>query len=234
MLRSIVEGLANRARLLVSLLRGGRYRAVLGALRQRLYSDTTAIGLRRDLDVAFAAPHAKIPLAVRPLETSDVDPLLAVDEGEATDELIVLRDLQTWLLREGLGTCYVAVDEAGRPCYMQLLIGAGENEHVQRYFRGLMPMLAADEALLEGAYTPPQHRGQGIMSAAMALVAERAAAAGARYVITFVNEDNLPSLKGCRRAGFTPFVRRTKRHRLFRRTVTFEPLASETPVAAPA
>jgi RimJ/RimL family protein N-acetyltransferase len=68
------------------------------------------------------------------------------------------------------------------------------------------PALGHDEALLEGAYTPPQHRGLGIMSAAMAMIAERADELGARHVLTFVGEDNIPSLKGCRRAGFHPHM----------------------------
>nr|CAD6619098.1 N-acetyltransferase [Rhizobium sp. Khangiran2] len=67
---------------------------------------------------------------------------------------------------------------------------------------GGFPRLDEDTALLENAYTPPSHRGLGIMSAAMALIAERAASFGARYVLTFVGTDNVASLKGCQRAGF--------------------------------
>ena len=49
------------------------------------------------------------------------------------------------------------------------------------------------------------------MSAAMALIAERATNFGARYVLTFVEEHGIASLKACRRAGFMP-------HLLHRRT----------------
>ena len=38
----------------------------------------------------------------------------------------------------------------------------------------------------------------------MALIAERGGDIGAREVITFVNLENIPSLKGCQRAGFHP------------------------------
>jgi RimJ/RimL family protein N-acetyltransferase len=44
----------------------------------------------------------------------------------------------------------------------------------------------------------------GIMSAAMALIAERATEVGARHVLTFVDQHNIASLKGCQRAGFHP------------------------------
>lgn len=42
------------------------------------------------------------------------------------------------------------------------------------------------------------------MSAAMALIAERAADLGARHVLTFVDDQNIVFLKGCQRAGFHP------------------------------
>jgi hypothetical protein len=47
---------------------------------------------------------------------------------------------------------------------------------------------------------------------------------GARWVITFVTTDNEPSLKGCHRAGFCPYVLRRERWLLFRRRLSFEPL----------
>ena len=41
-------------------------------------------------------------------------------------------------------------------------------------------------------------------SAAMALIAERADDIGARHVLTFVEQNNIASLKGCQRSGFFP------------------------------
>ena len=55
-------------------------------------------------------------------------------------------------------------------------------------------------------FTPARYRGMGIMSAAMARIAERASELGARYVITFVQDSNIPSLKGCQRSGFAPHL----------------------------
>jgi RimJ/RimL family protein N-acetyltransferase len=81
--------------------------------------------------------------------------------------------------------------------------------------------------LLEGAYTPEAYRGMGIMSAAMARIAERAAEGGARWVITFVDETNVASVKGCLRAGFAAYVKRHERFRLFRRQVAFASIPSE-------
>jgi GNAT superfamily N-acetyltransferase len=220
---------ARRVKRLFSLLRAGQYDVALQTLRERLHSRVPATGLRRDLTVPFPAPSGKIPLQVRQIRPGDIDALLAVGP-DPDEQLLEQRAIQTRLLEAGLGTCYVAVDEHDRPCYMQLLIGPADNERLQRFFQGSMPQLAPDEALLEGAYTNPGYRGKGVMAAAMARIAEHAEDLGARYVLTFVHDDNIASLKGCERAGFTPHVHREERYRLFRRSVTFTPLpAKESP-----
>jgi RimJ/RimL family protein N-acetyltransferase len=107
---------------------------------------------------------------------------------------------------------------------MQWVIPATENDRLRTVFGNLYPVLQPDEALLEGAFTPEAYRGKGIMGAAMAQIAERAAEYGARWVITFVDGQNDASFKGCRRAGFTPYVRRQEKFRLFSRWVVFNHL----------
>jgi hypothetical protein len=137
---------------------------------------------------------------------------------------------QQRLLHSGLQTCYVAIGPDGKPCFMQWVILASDNDGLRSTFGNLYPTLATNEALLEGAFTPDTSRGLGVMSAAMAQIAERAAEGGARWVITFVDEHNVASVKGCLRAGFTPYVKRLERFTLFRRRVTF---ASLQPGAIP-
>ncbi len=55
----------------------------------------------------------------------------------------------------------------------------------------------------------------------MARIAEKGSEIGARWIITFVSTDNIPSLKGCMRSGFHPYILRTERWFLFNRTVKF-------------
>jgi len=105
---------------------------------------------------------------------------------------------------------------------MQWVMPSSENARLRAVFGNLYPSLGPEEALLEGAYTPDAYRGKGIMGAAMTQVAERAAGVGARWVITFVDEQNQGSVKGCIRAGFVPYLRRRERFRLFYRYVTFD------------
>ena len=117
---------------------------------------------------------------------------------------------------------------------MQWLIPATDDARVQTYFDGIFPHLEPGDALLEYAFTPERFQGQGIMAAAMARIAEQAAALSARRVITFVDHTNIPALKGCHRAGFTEYLRRIDRWRAFRRVPVFEPLPSDFAGSIPA
>ena len=217
-------GFLRRVRDLLHLAITGRARKVSRAVAYRIYSNAVSLGLRRDLTVPFAAPAAKRPIHVRPLLPGDDLSCLDVRHPGLSDDQVYHRLAQARLLQSGVRTCHIAVDGEAEPCYMQWLIPASENDRVRAFFGNLYPRLGPDEALLEGAYTPEAYRGQGIMSSAMAQIAERAREFGARWVVTFVDEVNVASLKGCERAGFAPYVRRIERYRLFRRMVTFVPL----------
>jgi RimJ/RimL family protein N-acetyltransferase len=128
-----------------------------------------------------------------------------------------------------LQTCYVAVAPDGKLCYMQWVVTASGNHRLKEVAGNLYPLLQSDEALLEGAFTPEAYRGLGIMGAAMSLIAQRAADHGARWVITFVDGQNAASFKGCVRAGFSPFLRRHERFRMFHRSVRFERIDAVVP-----
>jgi len=219
-----MTGALARAWDLLRLVFTGRGRRVWGALTYLVYSDSESVGLRRDLRMPCLAPAAKRPFQVRPLTPVDELAWLDVREPGLSDEQVYARLGQARLLRSGIQTCHVAVEPDGTACYMQWLILSNQNNQVRAFFGNLYPRLAPDEALLEGAYTPEAYRGQGIMAAAMAQIAERAGQFGARWVVTFVDESNVASLKGCARAGFVPFLRRHEAFRLFRRRVSFTPL----------
>jgi len=220
-----MTGAIARAWDLLRLVVTGRGRRVWGALTYLVYSDSESVGLRRDLRTPCLAPAAKRPFQVRPLTSDDELAWLDVREPGLSDDQVYARLGQARLLRSGIQTCHVAVEPDGTACYMQWLILSNQNNQVRAFFGNLYPRLAPDEALLEGAYTPEAYRGQGIMAAAMAQIAERADQFGARWVVTFVDEGNAASLKGCARAGFVPYVRRHERFRLFRRYVSFTPVS---------
>src|SRR5580700_9078274 len=168
-----------------------------GRWKLGLRAELTRYGLLRDLTHNFAAPGAKIPLAVRPLADRDLAERLEVAWRRA-------------FIEKGARGGFVAIDErTATPCYVQWLLSPRDNALIKKL--GGFPPLADGEALLENAYTPPAYRGLGVMAAAMAQIAERARDFGSRKVLTFVATDNIASLKGCQRSGFYP-------HLLHRRT----------------
>jgi len=176
-----------------------------GRWKLGLYAKLTRYGLLRDLAQNFAAPAAKIPLTVRPLDERDL-PALFGHAASATD--LAERLEVAWrhaFIEKGARGGFVAIDErSNTPCYVQWLFSARDNDFIKKL--GGFPPLAAPEALLENAYTPPAYRGLGVMAAAMARIAERAGDFDAKKVLTFVATDNVASLKGCQRAGFHPHL----------------------------
>jgi hypothetical protein len=211
------------------LMAKGGFRELLEKARRRLEAGVlraaTLVWLRRDLLTPFKAPAAKIPIAVRKVTDGDI-PFLFPDPN--ADLPAPERKELAWrrqMLKAGTPTCFVAVDQRnGTPCYVQWLLGAAQNATIEKL--GCFPALTPDEALLENAYTPVNYRGMGIMPAAMALIAERAAEFNARYVLTFVGVDNIASLKGCERAGFAPYLVRRQQQYCYNliRRLAFEDL----------
>ena len=222
--RSKVRRWAGKA---FGLLRAGEWRPVLNALRHLLYSDSYAYGLCRDLTVRVDVPDPAILLTIRPIERSDVQAFTEIDHHGTRPALPYAHSR---LLASDIQTCYVAVTEEGAPCNMQYLILPSENDKVQALFEGVFPRLAEDEALLEAGFTLEEYRGQGIMPFVMDDLAQKARKEGARRLLTFVTCQNVPALKGCRRAGFVPNMLLNRRFRLFKRRLTFKPLPAGTRV----
>jgi hypothetical protein len=98
---------------------------------------------------------------------------------------------------------------------MQWLIGQADRDRFRPFFDGELRNLRKDEVLLEFAYTFEEFRGQKIMPAAMAAIAEKGLLTGARYAVTYVQKDNIAALKGCAAAGFSPYMIRNERWRIF-------------------
>ena len=185
------------------------------------HSDAEAIGLRRDVTIPFSPPQAAIPISIRELQERDIPILFGSDGEQLSGGAMRQRAMGLRMVKSGLRTCYVAVTDDNSPCYVQWLIGSTENDRVRALFGDRFPVLSSDEMLLEGAFTLEDWRGKGIMAAAMAQIAAKATDHGARWVITVVLTSNIPSIKGCKKAGFEPYLSRHDRWRCFKRRSTF-------------
>src|SRR2546427_1751896 len=190
-----MRGVLHRVRDLLRLFFTGHAQRVWHAVRERLYSNGGSLGLRRDLAVPFPAPAAKLPIQVRPLAPEDDLSFLDVDQPGLAADQVFARLGQQRILQSGLATCYVAIGPEGKPCYMQWLIPSSENDRVRTFFGNLYPPLGPDEVLLEGAYTPEAHRGQGIMAGAMAKMPPQGGPSGAPRALTFVDAGHTRALQ---------------------------------------
>lgn len=205
------------------LIQKGHYMIFWKEFKKRIYSRSISFGLQRDLNNEFRTPSAKIEIKVRPLRKEDVPELLDTTVDPSINPRIIAS--QQSMVDANIPTCYVAVTTKDEPCYMQWLIGYDYNHRIENHFHGVFPPLKKHEALLEGAYSNPAYRGLRIMPMAMALIAEKSTEIDARWVNTFVDVTNIPSLKGCQRSGFKPYLLRKDQWFLFHRTTTFQPIS---------
>lgn len=224
----LMNSLRARCRNLLFHAKHFQLREIGHKLAIRACSNTSTYCLRRDLEIPFPAPEARIPISVRRLADDDIPKVFGnMSKLPVPDRADLYARWAHW--NADIPTCYVAVTGDGVPAYVQWLMGPEQNEKIQAYFNGTFPVLAPDEALLENALALPEFRGKGIMPAAMARIAEQAKSLGARYVLTFVERHQVRSLKGCKKAGFVPYMMRQERWVLFRRSLTFTTLPKGTP-----
>jgi hypothetical protein len=203
-------------------------------VRKRLYSRVVSIGVRRDLSVHVegeigrdlaVVPPAKIPLVVRQLRPEDdlsfIDDVPGLDPRSAQ-----MRADQRWLMTGDLPPPWVAVDPDGAVCFMTFLLTARDNAVIQARWGGLLPQLQPDEALIEGPFAAESARGLGIMKEAAGRLLQVARDSGVRYVMGFIGEANVATLKVVELGGLSPFVKREESWFLFRRRIRFLPYAN--------
>jgi hypothetical protein len=224
-----VKTLLDKIRVFARLVRGGHGAGAVRTVLGRLYSRPVDLGLLRDLSIPVQAPPTRVEYTLRPLRDDDDLGFLEHGPPDESDDEAVLRLNQLRFVRAGIPTCYVAVTIDNQICCMQWIIAARDIPRLDAIFGPIYPPFAPDEALLEGAYTPVAFRGKGLMSAILTRVAAEGTALGAKRAYTYVAQDNIASLKGCKKAGFVPAIQRTYTFLFFHRFVSFRNLDPGTP-----
>jgi len=208
------------------LLRKGHYRPLLRRLRLRAWSDTVSIGLDYDPRVQPTLRVPRIPVDVRPIRPQEIPAFIELPDAGASRALALTRANARYLLESGLQTCYVGLID-DEPAYMQFLITADQNERLSKLFDGGFPPLADGEALLEFAFTRPEHRARPVMPTVFLRLIELAAEQGVRRVVAYSQVENPKLIRFFLRLGFAPFCVRTDKWRLLVRRVEFRPADSD-------
>lgn len=203
-----VRSLFTPATDLCNRFREGGFAAIIRGLRNQVVRKSESLGLCRDLSRPHKAPQAKIPITVRRGEPRDLESLVPNADSAARSEQRELR-IRASHAAADFGRLYVAGErDSGRICFVQWVMDHHDNGAIKSFFQGRFPALGPEEILFENAYTASSHRGLGVMPEAMAAIAEREREGGFRRCLTFVACHNTASIKGCERAGFSPYVLR--------------------------
>jgi hypothetical protein len=171
---------------------------------KRVWSTDECYVLRRDLTVPRIRSEARIPIRTRRLAPEDMPQIIA----ERPSGMLL------GALRAGLPQCYVAVTKDDEICYLQWLCSPEHREQLLSIRFREAYAFDDDSVVLEFAYTFRRFRGLGIMAAALTDIA--AEDKRAHWALTYVSRSNIPSLRGCRGAGFYPYLLSYDRWRFFR------------------
>lgn len=206
-------------RTLTDMVLRGEGAAILKELSARFYSDEVSIVLRRDLHEHRRVPPARITINLRPLERNDIPTIIK----ERPRRLPVILD--------NIPGGYVAVTDTGELTFMIWVIFSDQWSRFKPHFKGdIARALGSDECLFEFAYTFRKFRGMGVMSAAMVMIVEEASRLRpeVRWGYNYIRQSNEPSLRGCRNAGFHPYMKREEHWRALRLKQTFVQLKSDS------
>ena len=208
------------------LLRKGHVRPLLRRLRRSLWSEGVAVGLAYDVGVPVTARIPRTQVEVRPIHTDEWEVFTALPPGRTPRAQALTRAAARHLLESGLTTCYVGVTADG-PVYMQFLVTPDQNDRLAEVYGGLFPPLAADEALLEFAFTLQEHRARPVMPTVLLRLIEIARARGVRRLVMYVDVKGRTLIRFYLRVGFAPYAVRVEKWRLLRRRLAFRPLAPD-------
>ncbi len=192
-------------------------------LRRWVHSDTESVGFQRDYTSEREPPEAVLDLRVEPLDRSLACVLFDGPQLPGADQMYLDRRREIW--ESGADGGYVAIDDRGRPAYLQFYIPHEQLDLVHRLWGGLFPDYGPDSLLCEGAWVPPEFRGRGLMAQGMYLTSMAAKAESpntVRYSQTYVQCGNHGAIAGCQAAGFDVFQRRIERWRFGRQSFEFQ------------
>jgi hypothetical protein len=182
-------------------VRQAGFRVASKGAADRLSSRRVYLGLRCDLSELPEPRPGKVPIEMvardAPTFRGFTDEL---QDATGSDYVQVL--LRTWMCANDVRALYAAEADDGRPIYAQWLVRQVDQQRLQADTPDAHDELADDEVLLEGAYTFVAFRGVGAMADGMGQLLRIARDEGSAAAITYVRDDNIPSLRGCARVGF--------------------------------
>ena len=202
---TVLKEALRKVRYAVLLARVGGPKVFFRQLKRQVYSRATFIGLEKNLNTKCAPVPCQVEYSLQLASEKDMEEVVQKAKTESKDSAHELVQ-RSWFYEFGFHDCYIArTIDTGELCFMQCLISKKYDNLLNQGFKYWFPKLKEDEAILENAYTFEKYRGKRIMPSVMVKLSELASSKGYKRVITYVEQDNIASLKGCQRAGFKQF-----------------------------
>ncbi len=203
--------------MILNILFGGYFSILLYEIKRRFYSKKKFYCLKKDLNNLNQIKKSNIDFSIREMTKKDFDAIF-------TDEIIHsnANEYKDYLKRKilydyGFDECYVSVDKSDTPIFIQWIMNPEEENKIDEVFQNGIPVLADNEVLFEGAYTKPGFRQKKIMSESLGRFSEIIKKKGKHFLITYVEFENVQSLKACINAGFYIYKTKTDMWRYFKR-----------------
>ena len=219
----IFRSVSNRASRAFAVIRSGLLilqkaglRIFLQKLGHQLYSSTVFLFMEKEPDDNDAYPPSLHQCVVTPASPEDVEEFfqkMVYESEESRYQLLVRK----WFYESGLHNCYIArTSDTNEMCHIRWMVTSRDMRETGYEIR--LPTLKEDDVLAENAYTLERFRGRGINTAAARPIDEIYRKQGFRRIMSYIDENNIPSLKTSKKRGNKVFERVLERHILFRVT----------------
>ena len=205
-------------------------RIALRNLRHQLYSRTVFLRLTRPLGIP--CPPSSSKYVVEHASPEDMAEFFNKVHGETKEgrhQLLVRK----WFYEHGFHNCYITrTSDTNEMCTIRWMITS--QDIIKIGWENRFPKLKEDEVLLDNVYTLERFRRKGAQHTSIYQLGEILQSQGFRRLISYVAEDNIPSLKAVKKQGNQVFERVLERHVLFHVTrKTIERFDPPIPIPIP-
>ncbi len=202
-----MKRILDKVAFLIGLIKKGELKFLWSGISKRLYSTHLSYGLKRDLNIEIPTPPSLLKLEFRHYQDEDA-PYFELD------------NMNHGLIEKNINHCFVATKN-NEPVYRVWLMGPDQSQKIEDFWGNSFPTLKKNEVLCENSFTVPKYRGFGIMPFAMTKIAEKGKDLGADTSIIYTDTNHIVSLRAGDYAGYHPFILRTEKWFLFKKSVSF-------------
>lgn len=182
-------------------------------LKTQLYSQIPFLCLGKELDRGYPSQEIYKGFTLLPASSEDVENFfqLMVKESKSSQYELLVRKR---FYERGFRDCYIGrEDNSNEMCCIVWMVTPTDVKNT--HSANIYPGLKKDELFAENIYTLEKFRGKGVMTSTGFQQEEIARKLGFKRMFFYVKEDNISSLKSCKRRGHLTYSKLLRCHFLF-------------------